>query len=187
MDDLPLLGECKEGLGVFIGIGNGRGLLATRHVVRARTHCPDVVPIERGQELVEPAGRNDGVAVQEHDDVTAGFRRPVVTPPGEATILLVGDHLHPGVRSERLSGPIGRAVVHDHDLVRWAEGGTERLQHRRVWSQAFQAGMTMEAASRSVPWAGGSSSSLGGALHRFHGAHEGYNVPCWDGIEGWRQ
>ena len=107
--------------------------------------------VEGARAAIEPVAAQDGVVVQEHDQVCWARPRPDCSPRRSRgwsrwSRPRPTRQFQPGGRG------VGRTVVHDNDLVLDAQGGTERLQTGLGLSQAFQAGTTTVAGGRRMLW-----------------------------------
>ena len=144
--------KAEKACRILTGIGRAPTFLPPRHVVRARADSTDVGRCERSDEFVEPAGGNDGVAVQEHDDITPSLRRPLVTSPGESLVLVVRPR---PLAIHRSSATLGSRRPSRCPQPRPGPSslrvGRSDCRHRSVCSQAFHAGITMVATGRPAP------------------------------------
>ncbi|HBQ15982.1 MAG TPA: hypothetical protein DEF51_34240 [Myxococcales bacterium] len=119
----PRVGE--QALEVAIAGGIRRRVPA---VVGGRADQPRPRELERGEELRQPAGRDDDVVVQDHQRVGAGELRASIDRAREAT-----SSRQPRPRATERGGR--RVVDHDH-LVRHAGVGRDRGQALREGRRA---------------------------------------------------
>jgi hypothetical protein len=112
----PVPGEAVQAAQVVIC---GRHLLLAADLVGARPHQPDPrIAMKCSQHPLQPAGRDHGVVIEQQHLLTARRLDALVGGPGKATVVRIGDKPDIRLRFQESHGAVGRAVVHDNQLIR---------------------------------------------------------------------